>query len=56
MKCYATIHYFSTRGYDEDGTPDIRVLRWNCENEEEFQYALEVINEDDIFDIEIWED
>ena len=56
MKCYATIHYFSVKGYDENGFADYRVLRWKCESEEEFQYALEVLNEDDIFDIKIWED
>ena len=32
---YRTITYFSVSGYDEDGTPDIRVLRWKCEDEEE---------------------
>ena len=55
-KYYATIHYFSTVGYDEDGTADTRVLRWNCQDEEEFNYAAEVINHDDIFSINYYED
>ena len=46
-----TIIYFSTVGYEEDGTPDIRVLRWKCQNEEEFEYALNCINDDDIISI-----
>ena len=55
-KYYATIHYFSTQGYEEDGTPDYRVLRWNCEDIEEFQYATEVLNGDDIYSINYYED
>lgn len=55
-KYYAIIQYFSTIGVDEDGTRDVRVLRWKCEDEEEFNYATEVIDEDDIFDIYFWED
>ena len=48
---YRTITYFSVSGYDEDGTPDIRVLRWKCEDEEEFEYALNCINDEDIISI-----
>lgn len=46
-----TIIYFSTVGYEEDGTPDIRVLRWKCFDQEEFEYALECINDEDIITI-----
>ena len=46
-----TIIYFSTVGYEEDGTPDIRVLRWKCFDEDEFEYALECINDEDIISI-----
>ena len=45
------ITYFSVRGYDEDGTEDCVVLTWACSDEEEFEYALNVIDSEDIISI-----
>ena len=48
---FKKITYFSVRGYDEDVTADYVVLTWTCSDEEEFKYALEVIDEEDIISI-----
>ena len=48
---YRTITYFSVSGYEEDGTAEYKVLTWKCYDEEEFKYALEVIDEEDIISI-----
>ena len=34
------ITYFSVCGYEEDGTKVYKVLKWVCENKEEFEYAI----------------
>ena len=46
-----TITYFSVSGYEEDGTAEYNVLTWKCCDDEEFEYALEVIDEEDIISI-----
>ena len=48
---FRTILYYGIEGYEEDGTPLYKVQAWNCENEGEYEYALNILNEDDIVDI-----
>ena len=45
------IKYFSICGYEEDGTPEYKISKWVCEDMEEFIYAMECIDEEDIISI-----
>ena len=45
------ITYFTIIGYEEDGTEEYGVAEWKCSSEEEFRYALDCIDDEDIFDI-----
>ena len=46
------ITYFSICGYEEDGTPEYKALKWVCEDREEFEYAMKCIDKDDIISID----
>ena len=46
-----TITYFNIVIYEEDGTEEYEVVEWKCYNEEEFEYALNCINDEDILSI-----
>lgn len=48
----ATITYFSICGYEEEGTPVYRVLKWKCNDRDEFEYARHCIDKEDIIDID----
>ena len=48
---FRKITYFSLSGYEEDGTAEYKVLTWECSDEEEFEYALNVIDSEDIISI-----
>ena len=46
-----TIYYYDIIGFEEDGTEIYGMETLECDNEQELDYYLAIINHEDIFDI-----
>lgn len=46
-----TIYYYAVTGYEEDGTEIYGMETMICETQDELEWALAIINDEDIFDI-----
>jgi hypothetical protein len=47
-----TIFYYDVTGYEEDGTEIYEMQMLECETQEDLDYYLAILNDEDIFDIE----